>query len=59
MHEGVEMLAKCIRDNKPLFVQIDSDADGYTSAALFINYLNCLFPSFAQNNISYYLHSGK
>lgn len=59
MHEGAEMLAKCIRDNKPLFVQIDSDADGYTSAALFINYLNCLFPSFAQNNISYCLHSGK
>ena len=59
MHEGAEMLAKCIRDNKPLFVQIDSDADGYTSAALLINYLNCLFPSFAQNNISYCLHSGK
>ena len=59
MQMGVEMLIKCIRDNKPLFIQVDSDADGYTSAALLINYLNCLFPGFTQNNISYRLHTGK
>ena len=33
--------------------------DGYTSAATLLNYLNCLFPSFVQNNISYRIHTGK
>jgi single-stranded-DNA-specific exonuclease len=33
--------------------------DGYTSASHLINYLNCLFPSFVQNNIYYRLHNGK
>ena len=36
-----------------------SDCDGYTSAALLINYLFCLFPAFVQNNISYRVHAGK
>lgn len=38
---------------------IDSDCDGYTSAATLINYLNKVFPAFVQNNISYQPHSGK
>ena len=38
---------------------IDSDCDGFTSAALFINYLNKLFPHFAQSNIIYKAHVGK
>ena len=38
---------------------IDSDCDGFTSAALFINYLNKLFPHFAQSNIIYSVHTGK
>lgn len=38
---------------------IDSDADGFTSAAILINYLNILFPGLTQNNISYGCHEGK
>ena len=38
---------------------MDSDCDGYTSAALLMNYLYCLFPSFVNNNISYRVHMGK
>lgn len=53
------MLIKCIRDNKPMFIQVDSDADGYTAAAFFINYLNKLFPAYTQNKVIYRLHKGK
>ena len=40
-------------------MQVDSDCDGFTSAALLLNYLNSLFPGFTQNNIVYRLHEGK
>ena len=53
------MLIKHISQNDKIFIQIDSDCDGYTSAAALINYLNCLFPSFTQNNIIYRIHQGK
>ena len=59
MHEGAKMLIKHIAANNKIFVQVDSDCDGYTSAATLINYLNCLFPSFTQNNIIYRIHKGK
>lgn len=50
---GVKMLMKHINENNLVYMPIDSDCDGFTSAALFINYLNRLFPHFAQNNIIY------
>ena len=59
LHEGIAMLAKHIINKDKIFIQIDSDVDGYTSAAALINYLNKLFPSFVQNNISYRIHDGK
>ena len=57
--EGAKMLIKHISQNDKVLVQIDSDCDGYTSAATLINYLNCLFPGFVQNNILYRIHTGK
>lgn len=36
-----------------------SDCDGYTSAALFINYLYRLFPTSVENNITYVHHPRK
>lgn len=59
MREGAQMLIKHIYDKDKVFLQVDPDADGMTSSALLINYLNCLFPSFAQNNIEYRLQNGK
>lgn len=59
MEEGVKMLIRHIAANDKIFIQIDSDCDGYTSAAVLINYLNCIFPSFVQNNIYYRIHQGK
>ena len=59
MADGARMLVKHISQNDKVLIQIDSDCDGYTSAAALINYLNCLFPGFVQNNIYYRIHTGK
>lgn len=52
-------LLKTIKNNEKVLLIVDSDADGYTSSALLLNYLYDFFPSFVENNINYYLHKGK
>ena len=52
-------LIKNISENKNCLVIVDSDCDGYTSAALLINYLYDLFPAWVQNHLEYYIHEGK
>jgi len=59
INDGARMLVKHIYSNDKVLIQVDSDCDGMTSAALLINYLNCLFPAFVQNNILYRMHEGK
>ena len=59
MKEGAKMLISHIGRNDKIFVQVDADCDGYTSAAALINYLNYLFPHFVQTNITYRVHDGK
>lgn len=57
--DGIKMLARHIANNDNILVQVDSDCDGFTSAAVFINYLNRIFPGFVQNHIYYRLQTGK
>lgn len=57
--EGAKVLVKHIAQGNKVLIQIDSDCDGYTSAAALINYLNRLFPGFVQSNIYYRIHTGK
>ena len=52
-------LIKTISENKNCLIVVDSDCDGYTSAALLINYLYDLFPAWGQNHLEYYIHEGK
>ena len=52
-------LAKAIQGNKETLVLVDCDCDGYTSAAILINYLYDLFPSFVENHLKFYLHEDK
>lgn len=59
MEEGVKLLIQHISNGDKIFVQVDSDCDGYTSAALLLNYLHNLFPAFIENNVSYRVHEGK
>lgn len=42
-----------------IYIQVDSDCDGYTSAAVLINYLHRVFPSTVENNVSFGLHTKK
>lgn len=59
MKEGVAMLVKHIQDGKNALMIVDCDVDGYTSAALLLNYLNQYFPNYAQNRVQYRIHDGK
>ena len=59
MREGVKMLIRHIDAGNNALIIIDSDCDGYTSSAIFMNYLNRLFPSWIQNHLYYFIHSGK
>ena len=53
------MLFSHIAQKDTIYMIVDPDVDGYTSAALFINYLNAQFPGYAQNYIYYTMHDGK
>lgn len=57
--EGATMLIKHIAAQDKIMVQADADCDGFTSASLLINYINALFPWFAQNCIYYRVHNNK
>lgn len=56
---AARMLIQCIGENRRALVVVDSDCDGFTSAALLINYLHDLFPAWVENNLTYFIHSGK
>ena len=56
---GARMLCQHIAQNNKIFIQVDTDVDGFTSAALLLNYLHLIFPYFVENNIYYRLHEGK
>ena len=57
--QGAKLLISHIKNNDDIFIQVDADADGFTSAAVLINYLNKLFPSFVINHIKYRVHDAK
>ena len=57
--KGAKMLVSHIAEGHDVMIQIDPDADGFSSAAALLNYLNRLFPAFTQNHISYRLQDGK
>ena len=59
MQDGVKMLIRHISENNPIFIQVDPDCDGFTSAAVLINYLYSIFPAFVTNRLVYQLHTGK
>lgn len=56
MDLAVESLLKHIKNNNYIFVQTDSDPDGYTSSATLINYLKRVFPNI---KIQWRIHEGK
>jgi single-stranded-DNA-specific exonuclease len=47
-----------IKDND-IIVVVDCDLDGYTSASIFINYLDNYFPDYCEHKIRWLHHEGK
>ncbi len=57
--EAAALLLKHINKGHKIFVNIDSDCDGYTSSAFMINWLYRNFPSFTTNYVSWAMHADK
>lgn len=51
LNNAAATLLTHIADNDKALVIVDCDCDGFTSAALLINYLHDLFPSWVENNL--------
>ena len=56
---AVKTLITNIAADKPALVIVDCDCDGFTSAALLINYLHDLFPSWVETKLKWWVHEGK
>ena len=54
--QGAYLLLNHILQNHKIVFIVDSDTDGFTSAAILINYIWALYP---ECNINYLLHDGK
>lgn len=60
MEKGAELLLKHLKRGNHIRVYVDCDVDGFTSAALFINYYNKYLKStFPDVTISYHIPDGK
>ena len=52
-------LIKHIAAEEETLVIVDCDCDGFTSAALLINYLHDSFPNWVENKLKWWVHEGK
>lgn len=59
LYRAAVAIMKCVRDNLKVLIIVDSDCDGFTSAATLINYLHDLFPAWVENNLIWFIHEGK
>ena len=59
LHKGATMLMTHIAKEDNTIIIVDSDVDGWTSAALMINYLYKCFPAWTENHLTWSLHQGK
>ena len=59
MDQGAELLLKHIQNGDRIFIQVDSDADGFTSSSILINYLHRLYPDYVENKVKYWVHDNK
>ena len=59
MKRAAAALVGAIGRDKKMLIVVDCDCDGFTSSAILINYLHDLFPSYVENKVDWFLHSGK
>lgn len=54
--KAADCLIKHLENKNKMFVQVDSDVDGYTSSSIIINYIKAIYP---KADIRYRIHEGK
>ena len=59
MKRAAAAIVGCIGLEEKMLVVVDCDCDGFTSSAIFINYLHDLFPTYVETKVDWFLHSGK
>lgn len=59
LFKGAQLITDAIKNYKKTIVIVDSDCDGYTSAALLINYLYYLFPQWVESCVDFKMHDSK
>ena len=59
LKNGLIALLSIIEQEKDSIIIVDCDCDGYTSAALLINYLYKIFPTWVNNHLTWYMHDSK
>ena len=57
--QAAQCLIQHISAGSHALIIVDCDCDGFTSAALLINYLHDLFPSWIESNVKWWVHEGK
>ena len=59
LKNGLMAIINTVKENADALVIVDCDCDGYTSAALLINYLYKIFPTWVTNHLDWYMHDSK
>jgi single-stranded-DNA-specific exonuclease len=59
MQRAVQMVQDTILKNNDILVVVDADCDGYTSAAIILNYIYKHYPDYYKDHMSYVHHAGK
>lgn len=59
LKKGAAMLLTHITKEDNVFIIVDSDCDGFTSAAILINYLYEKFPAWTESSVEWGMHEGK
>lgn len=56
---GINSVLDAMNADKNICVCVDPDCDGFTSAAIFINYIYSLRTRYCEEHVSYVMHKGK
>lgn len=59
LNAAAQTIAAAILANAETLVVVDADCDGFTSAALLLNFFHQHFPSWVENQVHWILHEGK
>lgn len=59
LYQALSAIITVVINKQRAVIVVDCDCDGYCSAALLINYLHYFFPTWVENNLDYFMHSGK